>query len=71
MSSMLSLNCSAVYKPESTNYDIVANWHLDDPLAMEAGRVNGYRVRLRDGVFHLNMKEESTRVSMRGLYVYT
>ena len=61
---MLSLNCSAVYKPESRTYDIIANWFLDNPLAAEAAALNGYRVRLRDGLFYTRMTEKSTTVSV-------
>ena len=57
---MLSVDCLAIYKPKSINYDIFAKWSLDDPLAMEAAAVNGYRIRIQK--YPVILKELQTTV---------
>ena len=45
--SKLFVDCFAAYNPEKVKYDVFTNWSIDDPIATEAARINGYFVRIR------------------------
>ena len=46
--SKLFVDCFTDYDPARLKYNVVSNWSLSDPLAMEAALVRGYGVGIRE-----------------------
>ena len=60
--SKLFVDCFTDYNPARQKYNVVSNWSLSDPLAMEAALYRGYGVGIREYPGFSNNRAKITNV---------